>query len=68
MARKNEKQNDKEIVEEAGKKTAQKAERKYVKVKFKKSYIGTHGIFYAGKEYDLDDGLYYLFKDEVESL
>jgi len=67
MARKNEKQ-DKEIIEEAGGKAAQKAEKKYVKVKFKKSYIGRHGIFYAGKEYDLGNGLYYLFKDEVEVL
>ena len=68
MARKNEKQNDKEIIEEAGKKTAQKAEKKYVKVRFKTSYIGTFGIFYVGKEYDLDDGLYNLFKDEAELL
>ena len=68
MARKNEKLNDKEIIEEAGKETAKKAEKKNVKARFKNSYIGTHGIFYAGKEYDLDDGLYNLFKDEAELL
>jgi len=58
MARKNEKQNDKEIIEETGKKTTQKAEKENVKVRFKNSYIGTYGIFYASKEYDLDGGLY----------
>jgi len=62
MARKNEKQNDKEIIE----KTAQKTEKENVRVRFKTSYIGVLGIFYVGKEYDLDDGLYNLFKDEVE--
>ena len=66
MARKNEKQNDKEIIEEAGEKTAQKAEKENVKVRFKNSYIGTLGIFHYGKEYDLTDDLYALFRDEVE--
>jgi len=68
MARKNEKENDKEVIEEAGKKTASEIKKENIRVRFKNSYIGTCGIFYAGKEYDLDDGLYNLFKDEVEAL
>jgi len=72
MARKNEKENDKEVIEEAGKKTAPEIKKEtgkeVVRVRFKNTYIGTCGIFYAGKEYGLDDGLYNLFKDEVEAL
>jgi len=68
MARKNEKENDKEVIEEAGKKTASEIKKENIRVRFKNTYIGTCGIFYAGKEYGLDDGLYNLFKDEVEVL
>ena len=59
MAKKNEKQNDKEIIDKIDR-------NENVRVRFKTTYIGTLGIFHAGKEYDLDEVLYNLFKDEVE--
>jgi len=67
MANKNEKQN-KEIVEYVSGKATVKTEKENIRVRFKNSYIGTYGIFYADREYDLDDCLYNLFKDEVEVL
>ena len=66
MARKNEKQNDKEIIEKNTPVGGGLDKKESVRVRFRNSYIGIYGIFYAGKEYDLNDGLYNLFKEEVE--
>ena len=39
-----------------------------IKVKFKSTYIGTHGNFYSGKVYKLTAEQYKLFKEEVEEI
>jgi len=39
-----------------------------IKVKFKSTYIGTHGNFYSGKVYELTVEQYKLFKEEAEEI
>jgi hypothetical protein len=41
---------------------------KTIKVNFNNTYIGTLGLYYKGKTYELTDELYKLFKNDCEEI